>query len=155
MHPYIHNWLVEIFSALNASADNFAGLGLIFYEPPLALPILSLAPQDRELDLPASSIAASIALLSKVSRAGSPFHDGFHMVNANNLQVTQVSQFFAPPIPSAAPRIDVDHPIGARFMAAYLGSMMPTVALIATLSKREGGLIFMNGTIQPILKKEE
>jgi hypothetical protein len=43
-----------------------------------------------------------------------------------------------------------DHPIGARFMSAWLGSNIPAVCMTATLSRSEGGLVFARGVVRTL-----
>lgn len=156
MDERIKKWLAYVTPQFELeSREDFAGLGLIFYHQPLTLPICDLA-ADAHFDfVPTKSPAEAVALLKTVSRFDSPYHDGFHLVDSATLSITHVSQFFAPPILKGAPKVDMHHPIGARFMAAYLGSFLPQIELIATLSKREGGLIFQNGTIIKIHPAKE
>jgi hypothetical protein len=151
----IENWLQIIFSDLSRKKPaDFTGLGLIFYASPLALPAVPLAADVSSLRLPACGPVQSARLLRKISRARSPFHDGFHLVDAHTLCITHVSQFVSPPLPDQTHTIAHRQSIGARFMAAYLGSLLPTVAAAATLSKDSGGNIFINGTVHNLITAE-
>lgn len=144
-------WLKAVFSELMSKPHPaFSGLGLILYHPPLALPVLSLASDEHPLKLPTRTRSESIDLLKTITSGDSEFHDGFHLVDADTLFITHVSQFFAPPIPEGITKPVCNHPIGARFVAAWLGSLLPGVSITATLSKREGGLIFDHGCLRSI-----
>ncbi|WP_141753229.1 hypothetical protein [Duganella sp. HH101] len=157
MNQRIDSWLNYVFSHLKDESDpDFAGLGLIFYNQPLDLPVRPLGLDRCPPGLPSKGHLECTALLKEVSKIHSPYHDGFHLVDAASLNITHVSQFFAPPILHSEPQRVPDHPVGARFMAAYLGSFLPGVELIATLSNREGALTFKKGSIQKkSIKKEK
>ena len=145
------DWLQSIFSALGTDyAERFSGLGLILYYPRLALPVLPLARSAPALPLPTRNLQESIRLLKELCRFDSAFHDGFHLVDAESLTITHVSQFFSPPIPDIVPELMTDHPIGARFMSAWLGSNIPAVCMTATLSRSEGGLVFERGVVRTL-----
>lgn len=145
------DWLQSVFSALGASyAERFSGLGLILYYPRLPLPVLPLARSAPALPLPTRNLQESIQLLHVLCQFDSAFHDGFHLVDAESLSITHVSQFFSPPIPDIVPELMTDHPIGARFMSAWLGSNLPAVCMTATLSRSEGGLVFARGVVRTL-----
>ena len=145
------DWLQCVFSALGASfAERFSGLGLILYYPRLPLPVLPLARSAPALPLPTRNLQESIQLLHVLCQFDSAFHDGFHLVDAESLSITHVSQFFSPPIPDIVPELMTDHPIGARFMSAWLGSYLPAVCMTATLSRSEGGLVFARGVVRTL-----
>lgn len=145
------SWLQNVFSALGSDyAEQFSGLGLILYYPRLALPVVPLARSAPALPLPTRNFEESIRLLQALCRFDSAFHDGFHLVDAESLNITHISQFFSPPIPDTVPELMTDHPIGARFMSAWLGSNIPTVCMTATLSRSEGGLVFARGIVRQL-----
>ncbi|MEO8736582.1 MAG: hypothetical protein ABI380_08585 [Edaphobacter sp.] len=145
------DWLQSVFSALGASyVERFSGLGLILYYPRLPLPVLPLVQSASALPLPTRNLQESIQLLHVLCQFDSAFHDGFHLVDAESLSITHVSQFFSPPIPDIVPELRTDHPIGARFMSAWLGSNLPAVCMTATLSKSEGGLVFSRGVVRTL-----
>jgi len=145
------DWLQAVFSALGASyAEGFSGLGLILYYPPLALPVLPLSRSESTLPVPTGNLQEGVQLLRALCQFDSPFHDGFHLVNASNLNITHVSQFFSPPMPDIFPDLATDRPIGARFMSAWLGSLLPAVCMTAILSRGEGGLVFTRGTVRTL-----
>lgn len=153
----MHNaedWLGKIFSALGNCDEDFSGLGLILYHSPLSLPVLPLTRTESRLQLPTRNLQQSIKLLREVCQLKSAFHDGFHLVNASSLGITHVSQFFAPPIPEIVPKLISANPIGARFMSAWLGSLLPSVCVTAILSKVEGGIVFSQGEMRSIFSSD-
>jgi hypothetical protein len=149
------DWLRHIFSSLRTTEkERFAGLGLILYYPPAKLPVLPLVQPPYHFSLPTSSLTESVELLQMLCQADSPFHDGFHLADACSLRITHVSQYFAPQISNTAPDLKTTRPIGARFLSAWLGSLLPGIQLTAILSKGEGGIVFRRGTVQQILSPE-
>lgn len=145
------DWLQSVFSALGTNyAERFSGLGLILYYPRHALPVLPLVRGAPDFPLPTRSLQESIRLLYALCQSDSEFHDGFYLVDAESLNITHVSQFFSPPIPDVVPDLAPDHPIGARFMSAWLGSYLPSICMTATLSRGEGGLIFQRGIVRTL-----
>ena len=148
-------WVKAIFCALiKGDPAEFSGVGLIFYDSKDSLPVLPLTDKETHLKLPTSNLEESIQLLSSISKHHSHFHDGFHLVEANTLSITDVSQFFSPPIPRAhrfhPPHVNV----GARFMAALLGSCLREVRMTAILSSHGDGLIFEKGTSHSVCARK-
>lgn len=144
-------WLKGVFCALASPyAEHFSGLGLILYHSTHALPVLPLTHSESELPLPTTGFEDSVRLLQTLCQFDSPFHDGYHLVEAVSLSITHVSQFFSPPIPEIVPQSPTNHAVGARFMSAWLGSYLPNVCMTATLSKSEGGLVFERGTVRTL-----
>jgi len=140
-------WITHLLTALAAKRPaRFAGIGLLVYTSQ-DLPVTPLVQDVTDLRLPTRNRDEALALLSTISRYDSRFHDGFHLVDGNTLRVTHVSQFFSPPIPSDLSDLGSTRGVGARYMAAYLGSLMTGVALTAILSGDEGGLVFDRGEV--------
>jgi hypothetical protein len=127
----------------------FSGLGLVLYAPPLDLPVTPLVPLNQIPRLPTGDPIESAELLRRLSDSTAPMHDGFHLVDAKSLTITRVCHFFAPPIPAEIPQAMPNHPVGARFMAALLGSLLPSVVMTAVLS-REGAVIFERGVARQL-----
>ena len=145
------DWLQSVFYALGTNyTERFSGLGLILYYPPLALPVLPLVHRVLDVQLPTRNLQESIRLLHTLCQFDSVFHDGFHLVDSETLSITHVSHFFSPPIPDNVPSLVPDHPIGARFMSAWLGSLLSAACMTATLNRAEGGLMFMQGTVRTL-----
>jgi hypothetical protein len=127
-------------------SESFSGLGLIFYVPPMRLPVVPLGDESLFLpSLPIRGITAIAQTLARISVIGSPWHDGFHLIDVQALAITHLSQFFAPPLEAAASLRASATPIGARQMAAILGSTLPTVDCTALLSKGGEPLMFRKG----------
>jgi hypothetical protein len=147
MNP--EEWLTAVLCHVAADLPaRFAGLGLVLYAPPLDLPVTPLVPQSQMPRLPGGDFRGSAELLRGLSDSASPLHDGFHLVDARSLALTHLCHFFAPPIPPAIPKSIPDHPVGARFMAALLGSFLPSVVMTAVLSDREGAIAIEHGAIR-------
>lgn len=79
-------------------------------------------------------------LLVNISRRDSVCHDGFHLVQATTLAITDVSQFLSPPIP--AKPLPLEQPGGARHMAARLASLLPSVALAAVFTSPSEVMVY-------------
>jgi hypothetical protein len=106
---------------------DFTGLGLVFYTERAVLPVYPLVPNDQLPSLPASSLQECIDLVADIARTTSPCHDGFLLVRADALALTDVSQFLSPPLPS----MPLAHGAvgGARQMAARLTSLVVAAPL--------------------------
>ena len=138
----------SILNEVRANAPaTFSGLGLIFYNPPLSLPVITLGYESLFLPpLPIVGADVIAQILARISVAESPWHDGFHLIDAQSVEMTHVSQFFSPPLEAAHYSVS-DPPIGARHMAAMLGSTLPTVDVTALLTKRGDLILFKNGAL--------
>jgi hypothetical protein len=149
MNP--EEWLTTVLRHVAANLPSrFAGLGLILYTPPLDLPVTPLVPASQTPPLAGEGAEASADLLCRLSDSAHPLHDGFHLVDARALAITHLCHFFAPPIPARIPKSVPDHAVGARFMAALLGSMLPSVVMTAVLSDREGAITIERGVIRKL-----
>jgi hypothetical protein len=143
-------WVRSVLGYIGAELPaGFSGLGLVLYAPPLDLPVTPLVPQNQIPRLPAGDPRESGELLRTLSDSAAPLHDGFHLVDATSLTITRVCHFFAPPIPAETPITMPNHPVGARFMAALLGSLLPSVVMTVVLS-REGAIIFERGVARKL-----
>jgi hypothetical protein len=128
------------------SSPSFSGLGLILYAPPMRLPVVSLGDQSLfQPQLPVREIETIAEVLARISTLESPWHDGFHLIDARAAEMTHVSQFFSPPLDRAQSLRVSAMPIGARQMSAMLGSMLPIVECTALLTKRGDSLVFRAG----------
>lgn len=139
-----------LFDRVRASVPAaFSGLGLIFYHSPMRLPVVPLGHQSLfQPPLPIAGADAIAEALARISVIDSPWHDGFHLIDARSVEMTHVSQFFSPPLDVG--RLPVSAvPVGARHMAAVLGSILPTVEVVALLTKRGESFVFKNGTLLP------
>lgn len=119
--------------------QDFSGVGIVFYEHLAHLPHLQLTNSSLITD-PSRFAEVDLAIaLSSISVMSSPLHDGFHFVDAHSWQLTHLSQFISPPIPSdAAQRF---HGTGARLMAALLASLLPGIVGVGLVT--QGGEIHM------------
>lgn len=127
---------------------NFSGLGIIFYTPPLSLPVVHLGNPVSFCDvLPMSDISNMSKFLADISELRSPWHDGFHLVDCSTYSLTHVSQFFSPPIRSLTETGEPCTPMGARQMAAILGSLLDSVEYIALLNIKAQASVFRRGKI--------
>lgn len=142
----VKEWLVAVVEGLRGNPPkDFAGIGLVLCEPGVHLPITSLVPPTALPKLPVSGIHDAIEFLGQVSSRQSPFHDGFHLIDARDPRVIGVSYFLAPPIPDNTGIEQFQHPIGARQMAALLGSRIKGVSLILTIDPSMVTSLFIGG----------
>ncbi len=126
-----------------SNAESFSGLGLIFYRPPLSLPVLPLGDVERfPYSLPVTGAKSIANVLMKTSNLDCPWHDGFHLIDIHDFALTHVSHFFSPPL---AQQPSSSAPIGARKMAAILGSLLQSVDCIAILNSKKQTSIYSSG----------
>ena len=145
------DWLTSVLREVASHrTSRFAGLGLVVYKPPMDLPVTPLVPADLSRDLPCVEMVDSVRLLRRLSDAQSPIHDGFHLIDATTMAITHVCHFFAPPIPSKLPPSIPNYAVGARFMAALLGSLLPSVVMTGILGEREGAIAIERGVIRSL-----
>jgi hypothetical protein len=146
-------WLVSVLEQVRAArSDGFCGLGLIAYAAPLRMSVLSLVPDGQEPPLPSPDPAETAAFLCRLSGKQQPFHDGFHLVDADKLRITHVSHFVAPSVPSQRPKNLPAYPVGARLMTALLVSLQPFVVLSATMNGRGHSILFERGVMLQLSK---
>lgn len=144
--------VVQLLRAILASAGrDFTGIRLVIYRQPMQLPCRSLGDQALfEARLPVAGAAAEgrrrlAQVLAGISRRGSRWHDGFHLIEASTFQLTHVCQFLSPPLdllPEPAPG---QEPVGARWQSTVATSRLPGVALTALISSRGEPFIFEQG----------
>lgn len=91
-------------------------------------------------------------LLADISSLTSPWHDGFHLVDSDLFAITHVSHFFSPPVDLGEVKFTSLAPVGARQMAAVLGSMLGSVDYVALLNARAQLSVFQRGKL---IHKEE
>ncbi len=87
-------------------------------------------------------------LLIRISRNTSDCHDGFHLIDAESLFITDVSQFLSPPIPSTS--LTMERVTGARHMAARLASLLPGVQLSAVYTLGGEATLYERGEARTI-----
>lgn len=130
--------LHEVLSVVSDRAGEFfSGVGVIVTADPERLPLTALRNERPELhdDLTVSLI--------RLSRPGSPFHDGFHILSPDG-HILRVAQYFSPPIMRDVV-IDRRRPIGARHVAALYGSALPGVSMTGIAGQAGGVSIFVDG----------
>lgn len=139
---FIQNSLVEI--CQNADND-FSGLGIIYYNDLSHLPYISLHDDNYPVDLIPENLSET---LLKVSKNSSIYHDGFHFININTLQITHISQFISPPLKSVENlNINEITPCGAREMTAFLTSNIAGIFSVGLISANKTIKIFKDSSI--------
>lgn len=152
----VDNKVIEVMRQLKClRTPGFAGTGVVFYTPPLDLPLASLGRLSTAKPLLPVHGAREIATtLASVSDRASPWHDGFHLVNAQSLALTHIAQFIAPPL-NHVPDIATDaQPTGARQMTALLTSRLACVVSVALLSAA-GEISFYSGGVLNMANEHE
>lgn len=126
--------------------ETFSGIGAILYEEPLRLPVAALGDQSLFLpELPVFTYEKISQVLLSISDIRSPWHDGFHLINARTDALTHLSQFLAPPIELLDYSVSNRLPVGARRLAAMGVSHLESVVCSALLSSQGGIEIFVRG----------
>lgn len=136
--------VLEFVSAVKrAVGSQFTGVGLIFYSPPLELPIVALRGEEpAPVKLPLKGRAV-VEALADMSTFASLWHDGFHLLEAETLTLTHLAQFVSPPI--AAFRGKLPQRGGARHMTAALSSLVNGVDSAAVLTADGRASIYRGG----------
>jgi hypothetical protein len=144
----IESWIRSVVGVIHARKfGDFAGLGLVFYTDRSSLPVHPLVSPDCQPTLPITSLHECGEVLAQISRRNSICHDGFHLVRADTLVITDVSQFLSPPIPSKP--LTVARPGGARHMAARLTSLLSSVPLTIVCTSTREATLYENGEGRP------
>lgn len=119
---------------------DFSGVGVIVASDLGILPITSLRPdyaRTRSID------GSALEMLAAISRAGSLYHDGFHVLSPE-LHVVALSQYLAAPILQGAV-LGGSRGGGARYAAALFGSAVPGVLATGVATTTYGVAIFQSG----------
>ena len=140
----------EIFDLLGQVQSHathaFSGLGLIFYSSLADLPIVALGDQALfPQTLPVADRRTLASLLAEISTFTSPWHDGFHLIDASSFALTHISQFLSPPVEFLRQSNSQGLPLGARHMAAMAGSRIASVSYTALLSNKGAPAVFQQG----------
>lgn len=140
----------EIFDLLghvqSHATHAFSGLGLIFYSSLADLPIVALGDQALfPQTLPVADRRTMASLLAEISTLTSPWHDGFHLIDASSFALTHISQFLSPPVEFLRQSNSQGLPLGARHMAAMAGSRIASVSYTALLSNKGAPAVFQQG----------
>jgi hypothetical protein len=137
------------------ACGDFTGIGLVFYRQPMRLPCRALG--DQALFEPALPVAGEERLaqvLAAISRRGSRWHDGFHLIDADSLRLTHVCQFVSPPLALLPEPAAGQEPVGARWRSAVALSQLPGVPLTALISSRGEPFIFEGGHERQLAKPD-
>lgn len=118
----------------------FSGLGVIVWDGVSTIPI---RPMRSE---PPAGIhrSTTIDVLMNISHEASPFHDGFHVVDAT-LALVQVSVYFSPSISSQVETPANGQMFGGRYLAAAFGSCLEGVLCTGVVSRQYGPIVFEHG----------
>lgn len=135
-------------SVQRLKSSGFVGLGVIVYRELVGLPVLPLGSQaNSHPSLPARGADTIADVLARIADRSSPWHDGFHLMDSDTFTLTHVSQFFSPPLPLDGIIAGVSKHMGARQMAALLGSSMPNVECIVLLNQDDALHVFKDGEL--------
>lgn len=139
--------IFDLLGQVQSHATNaFSGLGLIFYSSLADLPIVALGEQALfPRTLPVANRQTLVSLLADISTFSSPWHDGFHLIDANSFSLTHISQFLSPPVEFLRESSSQGLPVGARHMAAIAGSRIASVSFTALLSNKGAPAVFQSG----------
>lgn len=131
----LHGLLTEV-SEL-AGAD-FAGVGVIVASDLSCLPIAPLGTEGEH-----GAGGGALQALANVSRLGSRYHDGFHVL-LPDLSIVLLSQYLAAPILRGAV-LGGSRGGGARYAAALFGSAVPGVLATGVATAAYGVAVFKAG----------
>lgn len=127
-------------------ANDFVGLGIVFYDSLAALPHLQLEVCGNErFELPIEGLEPICDVLARTARRSSLWHDGFHFVHAGSASLTHLCQFIAPPLPD--PSAGPPRASGARHMTALLASNVVGIAAIGLLTHERAASIYEAGRL--------
>lgn len=131
-----HTQILQIMEEVwQKRSSAFTGLGVVFYVSPVDLPSIPLrVDADAKDRTPVSGMEDIARCLSEVSDLRSPWHDGFHFVDVDQLALTHLAQYLAPPLASRVLPLGVERPTGARQMTALLTSGISCVQAVAVMS---------------------
>lgn len=137
------------------ACSDFTGIGLVFYKLPMRLPCRALGDQSLfEAGLPVAGEERLAQVLAGISRRGSHWHDGFHLIDADTFRLTHVCQFASPPLALLPEPAAGQEPVGARWQSAVAMSQLPGVALTALISSRGEPFIFEDGHERQLAKPD-
>jgi hypothetical protein len=117
----------------------------------MSLPVTPLKSTER-LTLPEQgNVEQTARLLLSFADESSEFHDGFHLIDCDQLRLTHLCQFIAPPITKDLPIALPNRVGGARFMTAWLSSMLPSVAMTVVYGRIGEPLLIRHGIVTKML----
>ena len=118
-------------------------LGIVFYKSLTNLPYLTLHEKKLSSDLCFSDINKTLSTISEYS---SPYHDGFHFIDIQAMEITHISQYISPPIELINDlNLETVIPCGAREMTAFLTSKINGILYVGLISSDKNIKIFKNG----------
>lgn len=126
-------------------SPTFTGTGVVFYNDLSALPHLQLSGGCLQIPLPETFKGDLAQTLQRLAQHDSPWHDGFHFVEAADFRLTHIAQFVSPPIPLDLGRIVTGK--GARLMTALLSSLVPGIACVGLVSHTGQASLFEHGVL--------
>jgi hypothetical protein len=134
--------------AYQRRADDFVGLGIVVYLPPIDLPAVALGGfKQARPALPIMGVSEIGTALAGLSAAASPWHDGFHFVDLKFSALTHVSQYLAPDLTALMRAAPADLPAGARQLTALLVSRYPSAQCVGLLSTQGEVTIYRSGQL--------
>lgn len=140
LESQISDALIEI---CHNSNIEFTGLGIIFYKSLNNLPYLTLHENKLSSDVCFSDL---IKTLLKISEYSSPYHDGFHFIDVQTMEITHISQYISPPVELINDlNLEAIIPCGAREMTAFLTSKINGILYVGLISSDKIIKIFKNG----------
>lgn len=133
--------------AVNRPAD-FVGLGVIAYSTTEGLPVFPLGRAvHAQADLPVHGEEQVMNALSSIATRNNPQHDGFHLINGENGDLTHLAQFVSPPLDKACAHLRENLPNGARQMTALLISLMHQVLFAAVVTADGNVQMYIKGEV--------
>ena len=134
--------------AYQSRTDDFVGLGIVVYLPPIDLPAVPLGgfKQSRPA-LPIMGVSEVGTALAGLSAAASPWHDGFHFIDLKLSALTHVSQYLAPDLSDVMRAAPAALPAGARQLTALLVSRCHSAQCVGLLSTEGEVTIYRSGQL--------
>lgn len=127
-------------------SPTFTGTGVVFYDDLSGLPHLQLSGGPHLQIPPPEIFKGDLAqTLQCIAQQESPWHDGFHFVEAADFRLTHIAQFVSPPIPVDLVKVVTGN--GARFMTALLSSLVPGIACVGLVSHEGQASLFQHGVL--------
>ncbi len=129
--------LHRVYSQADAT---FSGLGIIVWDGVSTIPICPMRGEQPK----GIHHNTTIEVVMNISHEGSPFHDGFHVVDVN-LALVQVSVYFSPSISAQVETPAKRKMYGGRYLAAAFGSCLEGVLCTGVVSRQYGPIVFEQG----------
>ncbi|MCC5086722.1 diadenylate cyclase [Xanthomonas campestris] len=118
-------------------------MGLVLYHGRHALPHLALRNNNPTMLEGALGLEQVAHMLSKLACTESPWHDGFHFIDAAEVRLTHVAQFISPPIPTQVELVSSGG--GARHMSGALASMIDGIYMVGILTSKGEVSLYVDG----------